>query len=395
MLDFGALPPEINSASMYSGPGSGPMMAAASAWDALAAQLELYAVGYSSVLSDLNGHAWSGGASIAMGGAAAPYVAWASTTAAQAEQAASQARAAAAAYEAAFAATVPPSVIAANRIQLAVLVATNFFGQNTLAIAATEAAYAEMWAQDTAAMYAYAGSSSAATALTPFTQPPQTTNNGGQPAQSAAVTRAASTPAGQTQVTLSQLMSALPQQLQTLASAATTDPSAADPSAAAASIVNAFNVFDTLVVSPAQPFWSTTYAVLSAGHFGTGLNLAGAQAAKAAAKAAAGAATTRADVSGSEGGRGPVLAKMGQAKPVGRLSVPQGWTGINPVGNPANGPLPSSGSDTRTLPAGTAKPPTNTVGAVPTTGTERRPRGSFVLRTGRRTFTMPRPPFGG
>jgi PPE-repeat protein len=36
-LDFAALPPEINSARMYTGPGSGPMLAAASAWHGLAA----------------------------------------------------------------------------------------------------------------------------------------------------------------------------------------------------------------------------------------------------------------------------------------------------------------------------------------------------------------------
>ncbi|MGH3969948.1 MAG: PPE domain-containing protein, partial [Mycobacterium sp.] len=79
MFDFGALPPEINSARIYAGPGSGPMMAAASAWDALAAQLDLHAAGYSSVLSSLEGQNWSGGASIAMATAAAPYVAWATT----------------------------------------------------------------------------------------------------------------------------------------------------------------------------------------------------------------------------------------------------------------------------------------------------------------------------
>lgn len=39
MLDFGALPPEINSGRMYAGPGSGPLLAAAAAWDALAAEL--------------------------------------------------------------------------------------------------------------------------------------------------------------------------------------------------------------------------------------------------------------------------------------------------------------------------------------------------------------------
>ena len=97
-----------------------------------------------------------------MAAAAAPYVTWMSTTAAQAEQTANQAKAAAAAYEAAFAMTVPPAVVAANRAQLAALVATNVLGQNTAAIAATEAQYGEMWAQDAAAMYGYAGSSAAA-----------------------------------------------------------------------------------------------------------------------------------------------------------------------------------------------------------------------------------------
>lgn len=42
-MDFGVLPPEINSGRMYAGPGSGPMMAAAAAWDSLAAELGLAA----------------------------------------------------------------------------------------------------------------------------------------------------------------------------------------------------------------------------------------------------------------------------------------------------------------------------------------------------------------
>jgi PPE-repeat protein len=91
-----------------------------------------------------------------MAAAVAPYVAWMSTTAEQAGQTADQVRSAAAAYEAAFAATVPPPVIARNRVLLMSLVATNILGQNTPAIAATEMHYAEMWAQDAAAMYGYA-----------------------------------------------------------------------------------------------------------------------------------------------------------------------------------------------------------------------------------------------
>ena len=120
-----------------------------------------------------------------------------STTAAQAEQAAAQAQAAASAYEAAFAMTVPPGVVAANRSQTMLLIATNILGQNTPAIAANEAQYGEMWAQDSAAMYAYAGSSAAAAKLTLFTSPPQTTNPAGLAGQAATVaqTAAAATPA--------------------------------------------------------------------------------------------------------------------------------------------------------------------------------------------------------
>jgi PPE-repeat protein len=103
-----------------------------------------------------------------MAAAAAPQIAWLSSTAGQADQAASQAVAAAGAYEAAFAATVPPPEIAANRALLMSLLATNFLGQNTPAIAATEAQYGEMWAQDATAMYGYSGSSAQAATLPPF-----------------------------------------------------------------------------------------------------------------------------------------------------------------------------------------------------------------------------------
>jgi PPE-repeat protein len=165
---------------MYSGSGSGPMLAAATAWDRLATALFSTATGYGSVLSELTGHGWLGPASVSMANAAAPYVAWLHSTAVQAEQTAAQAKAAAAAYESAFAMTVPPPVIAANRALLTALVATNFFGQNTPAIAATEAHYAEMWLQDATAMYGYAGSSAAAGRLPPFDEPPTTTNPAGQ-----------------------------------------------------------------------------------------------------------------------------------------------------------------------------------------------------------------------
>jgi PPE-repeat protein len=208
-MDFGIYPPEINSGRMYTGPGSGPMMAAAQAWGSLADELYTAASAYQSVVSELTSGAWSGPSSTAMSTAGATYVEWLSATAAQAEQTATQARAAAAGYAAAFAMTVPPPEIAANRSLLAVLVATNFLGINTPAIAATEAQYAEMWVQDAVAMYGYAGSSAAATTLTPFTTPHQNTNPSGTASQAAAVSQATSTAAGDVQSTISTVPQAL------------------------------------------------------------------------------------------------------------------------------------------------------------------------------------------
>src|SRR5271155_168341 len=184
-MDFGGLPPEMNSARMYAGPGPESMVAAAAGWNALAAELRSAASSYTSVISELTSE-WTGPSSTAMAAAAEPYAAWMSATAEQAEQAASQAQAAVGAYETAFAAMVAPPVIAANRAQLMSLSATNIFGQNTPAIAATEAQYGEMWAQDAAAMYGYAANSAATTAkVTPFTAAPQSTNPAGLAAQSA------------------------------------------------------------------------------------------------------------------------------------------------------------------------------------------------------------------
>jgi PPE-repeat protein len=216
-MDYGALPPEINSARMYAGPGSSSMEAAATAWNGLAAELRSAAASYGSTISALTDESWTGPSSAEMAAAAALYVAWINSTAVEAEQTASQAMAAAAAYQTAFAMTVSPAPIAANRTQLASLVATNTFGQNTPAIATIETQYGEMWAQDAAAMYGYAANSTTASQITPFTEAPQTTNLAGSAAQSAAVTQATGTAAGNAQASLSGLIS---QALQGLASPA-------------------------------------------------------------------------------------------------------------------------------------------------------------------------------
>ncbi len=198
-MDFASLPPEVNSGLMYAGPGAAPMLAAAAGWDALAAQLESTASGYAAELAGLTGQAWSGPSSLLMTAAATPYVDWLSTAAAQAAQTGIQAYAAAAAYEAAFAMTVPPPVIATNRAQLMALIATNFFGQNAPAIAATEAQYTQMWLQDATAMYGYAAACETASTLTPFDEPPQTTNPAGAGAQAQTAAQATGNAAGATQ----------------------------------------------------------------------------------------------------------------------------------------------------------------------------------------------------
>ena len=220
-MDYGAFPPEVNSARMYAGPGAGSMLAAAGAWDGLAADLQFTAASYGSVISGLTGESWRGAASTAMAAAVTPYVTWMSATAAQLEQVANQARAAAAAYETAFAMTVPPPLVAANRAQLMALIATNFLGQNTPAIMATEAHYGQMWAQDAAAMYGYAASAAAASTLAPFSPPKSTTNPAGLTGQSAAVAQAAGASAGSHAQTVASSslssMSQVPQTLQGLA----------------------------------------------------------------------------------------------------------------------------------------------------------------------------------
>ncbi|VBA39285.1 putative PPE family protein PPE32 [Mycobacterium innocens] len=151
-------------------------MAAAAAWDRLADELETTATAYSSLILELTGLPWRGTAADAMVASVLPFVSWLSSTAALAEQAAIQASAAAAAFDSAFALTVPPPVIAANRALLTALVATNWFGQNTPAIATAEAHYAEMWVQDATAMHEYAAAATVASVLTPFTPPPKVTN---------------------------------------------------------------------------------------------------------------------------------------------------------------------------------------------------------------------------
>jgi PPE-repeat protein len=161
-MSFLVAAPETTSWLMYSGAGSGPMLAAAAAWDGLASELGSAAQSFSSVTSGLAGAAWQGPASAAMLSTATRYAGTLSAAATEAQAAALQAQTVASAFESALAATVHPALVAANRNGFVQLVVSNLFGQNAPAIAAAEADYEQMWAQDVAAMLGYHGGASAA-----------------------------------------------------------------------------------------------------------------------------------------------------------------------------------------------------------------------------------------
>ncbi|MEE6138336.1 PPE family protein [Mycobacterium sp. 050128] len=331
MLDFGALPPEINSGRMYVGAGSGPMLAAAAAWDELAAELFSTAALYGSTIQSLSVGPWTGPSSIAMAAAAAPYVQWMNATGAQAEQAGIQAKLAAGAYEAAFAATVPPPVIAANRSLLATLIATNILGQNTPAIAATEAQYMEMWAQDAAAMYGYAGSSATASQLRPFAEPPQTTNDAGSRMQAAAMAQSSTSSGANSATQLSQLATAAP---------AATSPITLPPVPPALTEWN--NIFATIASGPYSlqgltsipggPFLSfgQAYAWGQNGQSAAAY-LSGPKFIKGALEPLTRVPSAVHPMLSSAVGGAPVTGSMGRAALVGSMSVPQGWTQAAPA----------------------------------------------------------------
>jgi PPE-repeat protein len=335
---------------MYVGAGSGPLLAAAAAWDALGTELYSYAAAYSSTISGMTVGSWFGPAAMSMSAAVAPYVAWANQSAAQAEQVAMQARLAAMAYETAFAATVPPPVIAANRSLLMTLIATNFLGQNTAAIAATEAEYAEMWAQDAAAMYAYAASSAAATQLPPFTEPPQTSDSSAVARQSAAMAQNA---ASDVTSQLPALINALPTMLQGLAStpsAAATTP-AASIIEAIYPVTAALRPFFAAITGAYSPIGAIIlpggWWLLSLQALGLAQNAPGVAELLGGGKAIAGGLSPLAPLRGGYVSAvtpeiGGVAGSMGRATLVGSLSVPQGWAAAAPVMKTVASVLPSA-----------------------------------------------------
>ena len=411
MVDFGALPPEINSARMYTGPGSSSLQAAASAWNGLAAELQSAAQGYETTITQLSNDEWNGPASTAMASAAQPYVTWMQETAAAAEQAATQARTAAAAYEQAFAATVPPPIVAANRAETAAATQANVFGQYTSLIAQLEAQYGQMWAQDAAAMYAYAGQSAAAAKVTPIATPAATTNPGGSAAQAAAVSQATGTSAAtSSQQVLSQLTQSMPSSLQSLASPAASSAATLTPLQSLYSFIFGTSVLPTslsALVTNYSPYASFFYNTEGLPYFSVGMGNFGVQIAKSAGllggAAPAAAAPAIHGLSGLGGGLGggagagagaaahSVSAISGGAGSVGKLAVPASWVGAAPAAAPQGVQLVSSVSAAPEAAGGGG----NLLGGMPLAGAGRGFGGGLGPRYGFKPTIMPRPPSAG
>jgi len=404
MVDYGALTPEVNSARMYAGPGSSSLQAAASAWNGLAAELQSAAQGYETVITQLSSDEWTGAASASMASAAQPYVSWMNTTAAQAEQAATQARAAAAAHEQAFAATVPPPLIAANRAQTAAAVQTNVFGQNTPLIAQLEAQYGEMWAQDSAAMYGYAGQSAAATRVTPFTSPAATTNPAATATQAAVVGSVTGhSAATSSQTILQELTSSMPTSLQSLASpapAATTTPFQNLWSFLFGTTTIATNL--SALVTSYSPYAALFYNTEGLPYFSVGMGNFGTQIAKSAGMlGGAVPAAVPPPALGGLGGLGAALggggahsvsAISGGAGAVGKLAVPASWAGAIPQAAPHGVQLVSSVS---AAPEAAGAGNGNLLGGMPLAGGKAGGLGGFGPRYGFKPTVMPRPPSAG
>jgi len=339
MSSLGALPPEVSSALIYSGPGSSSLTAAASAWNSVAAELASTAQGLDTVVAQLASESWLGPSSAAMAAAVQPYVSWVTTTAGQAEHAAAQASSAAAAFETVFASVVPPPLIAANRAELAQAVATNVLGLNNGVIAQLESQYAEFWSQNASALYSYAASSAAATKITAFTQAPAIASPTAAGTQAAAVGAAAATPATSIQSWIQGLLTNVQKQIQNL-----TNPFIGSTATSKSALTEIWFLLTGQTVIPTNlgafvngyaPFASFFYNTEGLPYFSVGMGNFGTQISKSAgwlggAAPAAAAAVPKGigGLGGAAGGAGgQVAAGLGQGAHVASLSVPNSWPG--------------------------------------------------------------------
>jgi len=337
MSDLGALPPEVSSALIYSGPGSSSLTSAAAAWNSVAAELASTAQGLDTVVTQLASESWLGPTSAAMVAAVQPYVSWVSTTAGQAEHAAVQAQSAAAAFETVFASVVPPPLIAANRAELAQAVQTNVLGLNNNVIAQLEAQYAEFWSQNASALYGYASSSAAATKISSFTEAPAIANPAA--ALTSAATSTTTTPATSIQSWIQGLLTNVQARIQSL-----TSPFIGSTATSKSALTEIWFLLTGqtglptnlgTLVNGYSPFAGFFYNTEGLPYFSVGMGNFGTQIAKSAGwlggAAPAAAAAVPKGIGGlgsaAGGAGGQVAAGLGHGAHVAGLSVPNSWPG--------------------------------------------------------------------
>jgi PPE-repeat protein len=180
-------------------------------------------------------------------------------------------------------------------------------------------------------MFGYAGSSAAASQLTPFTKPPDTTNPAGAAGQAAAVAQANGTATGMH----AQALSALASPMAELAGSLATPTTPADPASLLSilsSLTGPLSPLSLGGIGLGGYLLSTEpYGLASVGQSVAALSQKVSQLPSASSDLLEGGLGSGTRLVGSTTG---VSADVGQASVVGRLSVPPGWVSAAPAIKP-------------------------------------------------------------
>lgn len=340
VFDFAAMPPEVTSTLVYTGPGAAPLMAAAASYANLAAEVSSTATQWESIISLLTTESWTGGGSAAAAAAAQPIITYLTETAATLEQASAQATASAAAFEAAYMGVVNPALVYANRAAFYAALAGLPF---TLPqVAALEAEYEAMWIQDATAMAAYQAASAAAGVLPPVTPLTSTTNPAAASAADSTALATNST-AGTAQALASPLADA---------SSIPSFPGYTTPDVPATGLnliksLDGFlgtpSVFNAINGAVNTGAWFTMTAIPTAVSFGHTVGSVPSIPYVADSVTPLPGGTVPGTMVGSVTGAG-ASAAVGEAGAVGGLSVPASWSAAAPAASAASSTAPLAGS---------------------------------------------------